>query len=305
MNPSRPPDHDRDVVLRLLRAASDGQAIPAEGHLVEDEETLACWEAGLLTPRQRQEIVAHLAECPRCRRELAGMMRRGEFQWIEPEPEVTPARAAGRRRLVAVWLPLAVAASLLVAVGLLGRRSWVSGGRHGIEPGSALALRGKISDYGYLLDGQSAAKGFAPANAELERQRQALRAATEADPDDRTARLAYGEVLLRVDEPAEAARVFAPLVGADPRDPAARLGLGLARFLGGEIAEAWAEFEAVLAVDPGHTAARLNAAACLAQLGRPAEAERYWKQVLAVTTDAELRARIEQTMRLVREPQGK
>jgi hypothetical protein len=137
------------VVLRLLRTASDGQVLPAEGHIADDEEALACWEAGLLTPRQRAQIIAHLADCPRCRRELAGMIRRGEMQWAQTEPAVIPAPVADRRRAVTVWLSLAVAASLLVAVALLGWRSWRPGGAEGIAPGTALAMRGKITDYGY------------------------------------------------------------------------------------------------------------------------------------------------------------
>lgn len=302
MSQSRKSEYDRDLVLRLLRAASHDQPIPAESHLVDDEELLACWEAGLLTSRQRTEIVAHLADCPRCRHELAGMIRRGDMQWGEPEPESATvcASAADRRRSLSVWLSLAVAASLLAAASLLGWSAWRPGGGRGIEVGSALAMRGKITDYGYLLDGQSVAKGFAPLDAELERQRKELLAAMEVKPGDRVARLTYGELLLRLDEPAEAAGVFEELVEAAPREPSGRLGLGLARFLQGRTAEALIEFQAVLQSEPENVAAKLNAAACLAQLQRTAEAERYWRKVLGQTTDAELRNRIEQTLRLVR-----
>ena len=247
MNPSRRSECSEDeVVLRLLRTASDGQAVPAEGHFIDDEETLACWEAGLLTTPQRAQIVAHLADCPRCRRELAGMIRRGEMHWAPTEPAVTPAPQAERHRSIRVWLSLAVAASLLLAVGLLGGRWWRPDGVGGIASGSALAMRGKITDYGYLLDSQSVAKGFAPLDAALERHRKELLATIQAQPAARTSQLAYGELLLRLDEPAEAARVFEQLVQTDQQDLAGRLGLGLAWFLKGQTGEVLVEFQVVL-----------------------------------------------------------
>ena len=56
----------------------------------------------------------------------------------------------------------------------------------------------------------------------MERQRKELLAAIQAQPADRTSQLAYGELLLRLDEPAEAARVFEQLVQTDQhqQDPA-------------------------------------------------------------------------------------
>ena len=63
MSPSRGSESSEDeVVLRLLRTASDGQSLPAEGHFVDDEEMLACWEAGLLTTPQRARRVYRLLD---------------------------------------------------------------------------------------------------------------------------------------------------------------------------------------------------------------------------------------------------
>jgi len=298
---SASPEFQEQIVLRLLQAASDGQTVPAGGHVVEDEERLACWEAGLLPPSQRDEMLAHLARCPRCRSELAAMVRQGHLSFVQPdlEPEC-PARAFPTRRYPFwSWTLLAAAASLLLAVGLLTRpisRPRPPTAVQGIEPGSALAMRGKITDYGYLLDGQSATKGFVPSNSALEQERQQLLATLETDPANRIVRLAYGEVLLRLDQPRQAFEVFEEMVRADSGDLAARLGLGLAKFLGGQVAEALGHFQAVLAVDPDNIAAKLNAAACLARLGRTREAIQYWRELLLVINDPQLRFQIQQTL---------
>lgn len=295
------PSQEHEIVLHLLQTASAGQPIPAEGHVVDDEELLACWEAGLVTPGQRGEILAHLAACPRCRNRLAEMARRGQIEWAEPESQSRPSPAVAPRRTPASWVRLAVAASILVAVGLIGLMAWRPGASRGIPSGSALALRGKVTDYGYLLDGQSATKGFMTFDPELERQRKTLEEAVRQRPEDAAAWTAYGELLLRMDKPRQAAAAFEEVLKLNPGDPAGRLGLGLAKFLEGRLPEALAEFEAVLQADPTETAAKLDAAACLARLGRPDEAEQYWCDVLAHTQDAKLRRQIEDTIRLTRE----
>lgn len=309
---SVPSQFEMQRVLRLLQAASVAQDAPAEGHITEDEQLLACWEGALLTPHQRAEIIAHLAKCPRCRAELAAMVRQGQLQWMPPAAEAMV--PSGLRPPARGWLGpkvwLAVAATLVVVTGLgfwawglhhTPRQARLATGpamaRRGIEPGSPLWLRGKITDYGYFADGQSAIKGFVPVNAALKREREELLAALAKEPGNRALRLGFGELLLRMEEPDEAAQVFAELVRDDPHDAAGRLGLGLACFLEGKPDEALEHFEAVLAEDPRNTAAQLNAAACLARLGKTSEAVRYWERLLPEVQDAALRGQIEQAIR--------
>lgn len=77
------------MVLNLMKAASDDQPIPDGPHVLDDEELVACWENNLITSKQREEIIAHLADCPLCRRELAEMMEEGliEFSQLESDQE--------------------------------------------------------------------------------------------------------------------------------------------------------------------------------------------------------------------------
>jgi hypothetical protein len=302
-------EQQRDAVLRLIRTASDRQQMPTDGHFLDDEEVVACWEEGLLSPSQQEEIIAHLSNCPACRRRLAGMIRRGDIAWGEPEPVEPPAAPTAsrpatvrRHRGLLLGSVVVLAASLL---GIVGVSSWLSH-RHprgGGREESSLALRGKVTDYGYLLDGQSATKAAFPVVDPVLKQRQEeLLRAIEANPADAGLRIEYGEVLLRAGEPEKAETVFHGLLDANPADPAAHLGLGLARFLEGRLDEALTEFDLVLKGEPRNVAAHLNAAACLARLGRIPTAETHWQAALQETHDSELRSQIEQTLHRQRRP---
>ena len=289
---------ERKIVMRLLRTASAGQPVPVEGHVVDDEELMACWESGLLVPRQHEEILDHLAACPQCRRKLAEMIRRGNLQIAEPEPVAVPLSvSAPTARSGTRWLRHALAACLLVAVGIVGWTLWLTGTSLGIPSHSALAIRGKVTDYGYLLDGQSVATKGPMFDTSLDRRQRELEQALKAKPDDRINRLDYGEVLLQQQQPAEATEVFQRILDATPYDPAAQVGLGLARFQQKRFDDALEQFEAVLQAMPDNLGAKLNAAACLARLGRTAEAIRYWREAIAETQDVVLRAHIEQAIR--------
>jgi hypothetical protein len=241
------PEQQRDAVLRLIRTASNRQPPPAQGHVLDDEELLACWEAGLVSAVQREEIVTHLADCPNCRHRLAEMVRCGEIDWAEQEvspPVSVPASTAvrsGRRR--SPWVAVAVAASIFVVLGTFGWLNWGPRSPGGIPSGSALALRGKVTDYGFLLDGETATKGaFAVVDPALRRRQAELLSALQANPAEVAKQIEYGEVLLRVEEPEEAAKVFQELLKAKPRDAAGHMGLGLARFLQGRLDDALSEF---------------------------------------------------------------
>jgi hypothetical protein len=280
--------------------------MPSQGHFLDDEELVACWESGLVSAAQRDEIVTHLADCPSCRHRLAGMVRGGEIalaeqELVSPSVSVPVSTIVRPGRWLSSWIAVAVAASIFVVLGTFGWLNWGPGAPGGIRSGSALALRGKVTDYGFLLDGETVTKGaFAVVDPSLRRRQAELLSAVQANPNDVPTRIEYGELLLRVDESEEAAKVFQELLKANSRDAAGHMGLGLARFLQGRLDDALAEFEAVLKGDPHNAAARLNAAACLARLGRLSEAERHWQAVLAETQNGELKSQIEQTIRLKR-----
>jgi hypothetical protein len=53
------PQEERHALLRLIRTASDRQPMPSQGHFLDDEELVACWESGL-HPRL---VLEPLARC--------------------------------------------------------------------------------------------------------------------------------------------------------------------------------------------------------------------------------------------------
>jgi len=126
------PVNDR-WMLEILRRADRGRPVPSTGHVVrddrwEDEELLACWEAGLLTPGQLQELTNHLAACSSCRRRVSAMIRSGRLNLpeviaeapSEPAPKLIVAPSVSVPQ-VPWWRSrqfygLAMAACLLVGV---------------------------------------------------------------------------------------------------------------------------------------------------------------------------------------------
>jgi tetratricopeptide (TPR) repeat protein len=121
-NPSEP--EKLEAILRMAARMQRGseQKRSSEVHFTEDDELLTCLGQGLLGPKERQEIVEHLAVCPRCCKQLAELIRSGVVELSEDVPAVRVKVPAARR--VITWARLAVAASILVCCGLLW---WVSG----------------------------------------------------------------------------------------------------------------------------------------------------------------------------------
>lgn len=128
-------------MIEILRRAADDGPVPATGHLIgdgwEDEELLACWESGLLTAGQREEIVQHLALCPTCRRGVVAMIRSGRLKFQQtaselaadlsmPRPIVVPPVAWWRSRR---FYGMAIAACLLVGLASVFWRHSAGGPR--------------------------------------------------------------------------------------------------------------------------------------------------------------------------------
>jgi tetratricopeptide (TPR) repeat protein len=92
--------------VEILRMASELQPTPKDGHVADDDELLACWSAGLLAPAEVRKLIDHMAICPQCRRDVAEMIKAGVIEYQEPH-----------RWRGTYFLPLALAASLLVVIG--------------------------------------------------------------------------------------------------------------------------------------------------------------------------------------------
>lgn len=137
------PQHSKRV-LEILRRAADSQPIPEQGHFVDDDELLACWSAGLLSPQEQRSILDHLAICPTCRHEVAERIRQGllelpdaseeshgsevplhQLRATDERPPVqtvespTVQDALSSRLLHSNWMRLVLAASILVCVGAM------------------------------------------------------------------------------------------------------------------------------------------------------------------------------------------
>ena len=70
------PPNDR-LLLDLFRVAADKEAVPEGPHVADDLELLTCWSLGTLTASQTAQFTRHLANCGRCRNELADLLRAG------------------------------------------------------------------------------------------------------------------------------------------------------------------------------------------------------------------------------------
>ena len=93
-----------------------GRPRPAPPHL--DDETLERFASGELDSETRQRVERHAADCPPCAALLSGLtlLRAGARHF---DPAVPP---SGKRRL-SVWVPLAIAATVAIAIILPATRA--------------------------------------------------------------------------------------------------------------------------------------------------------------------------------------
>ncbi len=119
------------------------------------DEAKACFAGdwcGSLRPPERDELKRHLEDCPACRQEAEGL----ESLWAkldslpapEPRPEMrerfyaslgaygdgfSAASARGRQKVAISWLPMSIAAALLIGLGLGYAVSSQKSGRESTE----------------------------------------------------------------------------------------------------------------------------------------------------------------------------
>ncbi len=112
---SRP--YQDETCREVFRRASAVDGGTDAKHVADDEALMLDWSVGDLRPEQRAAILDHLADCPRCRREVAAMVRAGA---LLPEAENLGSRpvAARMRPAVIVGTLAAIAAVLVLAVAL-------------------------------------------------------------------------------------------------------------------------------------------------------------------------------------------
>lgn len=128
MTTGRPIDF-AEIFARAANAPRHGQAMPSGSHVAADEELLLRWALGELTAAEEDSLRMHLADCARCRREVAAMVRAGALRLPEPPAEddlqeqtaaATPRAAPrGRRSYRTRMMTIAAVVAALVLVALL------------------------------------------------------------------------------------------------------------------------------------------------------------------------------------------
>jgi tetratricopeptide (TPR) repeat protein len=302
------PGLDRHDWLEPFRQASDSQPIPPDGHCVEDDEFLACWTQNLLSPREHQDLVDHLAICPHCRREVAEMTRAGVLVW--QSDQATVARPARRPRRLWHWCVLSAAALLLVSATIYWWASPVDHQRAELAFRAAKAPRaiGALVTYDYELTGQSPSMSIKEADPGLEGR---LKLHAARNPHDLVAQLELGYYYLEQDMLTEAKPQFEYVRDKNPRSVLALLGLGMAEFIQADrlqSEEKWADaqrkleaaeaaFRDALTLAPDDPDAQLNWGILQQYLGNSGEATRMFEQVYPRTTDPKIREKLEAWLR--------
>ncbi len=261
--------------------------------------------------RSRSGLESHLSNCPRCRHELAEIMR-----LLEPEPQsiaahdgllsgreieslLTVVKRASRndedaKPNFANWGRwVAAAAMVLVTIGLcLGGFSLYERSKS-----RGLSARGaSLLQTAYAPQSQSelrldlpfetsiAQRSSAGDDSLLEAER-LFNQALGARSDSREARLGLGYIYLKKSEFSQAQKEFQDVLSSRGRDVQALVGLGVSRFEEGinstdpliradRLGAASGDFQNALNLDPESKEARFNAARVLYELGRHQQALR-------------------------------
>ena len=161
----------------------------------------------------------------------------------------------------------------------------------------SLALAGRLTDYGYTLDGFTY-KSMPVIDGNTKSIDQQYVQAVAAHPNDVNLRLNYGQFLLKQSALnrsvlPHARAQFLAVLADDENNCLARIGLGLLEYERKKYQKALDQFEMVLEVEPDNLAAQVNAAMCLDRLQRKAEAQPHWRRAAELTDDADFRKGIE------------
>ena len=154
-------------------------------------------------------------------------------------------------------------------------------------PGTlALGLAGRLTDFGYDVDG-TVARGTSSQTG-LSDARQLLESGRNNEVE---LLLNRGHLLLSAGDSLGAVSDFRRVIDQAPDNIWGHLGLGLAQFIAEDFSAAQGEFEHCLKLDPGNVSARINLAMTLQELDKTDEAVRMWQSLLGeklTTRDREL-----------------
>lgn len=312
---------DERLIAKLLRV-NDAVSEPLpENHL--DDEILAEFSSGTLGEARQAAAVLHLADCAECREVVALLLKDAAAN--AASATTLPPREI-RRPLV--WTVIALAASLLLAVGLwrwpLGASSEAElfadakkklyerdfaaverladeAERRGVSSSRLRNLKAnaarKIPDPSALAyAGRLNNFGFDLGGvvARGPKPTEGLDVAAAAlHADDRLSRLNLGHLELSRNQPVEARKLFQGVLAADSNDAEAWLGLGLADFMIDDFAAAELGFAKAATLDPNNLTAIWNRAMTLEELGHTEDAAALWRVILPQLSDEKERRKVE------------
>jgi tetratricopeptide (TPR) repeat protein len=307
-----------------------------------DDELLALFAEGALTGQEREDVIAHLADCADCRQLASGLL-----QQPADERAVKPISADETSSWGMPYRPLwLVAASLLVAAGVMfllpqGRTTFTEADVY--RQARGLLVQREFDRVSMLVDEAASQNVRSDRLASLAAQAvrripaplalahagrlddfgvgiggvtargsaagpglaEAEGILAQTGPADREATLNRGHLLLSRGDVESARKLFQSAVERDAGDFFAWLGLGLAEYLSNDFAAAEASLRRAAAEStPGSLAPRLNLAMTLEELGKADEAIAIWQSLLAQPLSEADRRQIERAIAQLRSEGG-
>ena len=334
--PHTPEDRLLDGLLRRAETASS--RMPDAEHL--DDETLALFVEGLLPTGERPAVIEHLADCVTCRQLVATLWSSEAREGESPaEPQAAPSRERVLSRR-ALKLAVAVAAMLLVAVGVWwrgtqsnmlaeqrtyqqsqqllaasdfeqARRVMAQARQQGIRSDRLLNLNSQavrqlpgslaLETAGTLTDfGYDFDGTLSRGSSPSTGLREAAALLAEAKTEPLELLLNRGHLRLSQNDFEAANSDFQRATQTAPDQPLSWLGLGLAEFARQNFEAAESAFRQCLSLAPEHVPARVNRAMTLEELDRFDEARTEWQLVLSKSPPEAVRRRIEQHLKALK-----
>ena len=171
-----------------------------------------------------------------------------------------------------------------------------------IPAAMALAYLGRLSDFGFAIDG-AVIKDIDPLDSKDKEAKAAYDLLARAGSEDIGVLLNRGHALLTLRRPQDALREFEKAAALPSSAALAWLGKGLARFMLDDFKAAEQDFRECLRLDPSNISAKINLAVTLSEEEQWAEAIAAWDAVLGEPLDPQERKKIEQVIdKLRRKP---
>jgi len=225
--------------------------------------------------------------CDRCGRELVYISEE-EFYGRQPAGEVAGERKTGGER-VGLWIGVATAVVLVLALAgltLPGRQAPASETPDAPSPlpaPSPAALPAASAGIGGAAESQPPDVSPAPPGpGDLGQALEHYRAALAAKPADPELLANVGQILVAMNQPAEAVPFLEQAVEAEPFSIVARFDLAVAYGRSGKLKEAVELYEGLARVDEADMRVHHNLGLALRQLGRNTEAAAAFERATAL-----------------------